>query len=246
MTGWMLFKHAVAMVLRNWREALRISGLLYLVLAVVELSFGQSMQGGGHGGNMPMSGGAILIQLLVAVLYVILSLWIAVSWHRYILLEEMPEGYVPQWHGRPIMRYLGFSLLITLIVALAAALGATALMIVGKGLAPVAVALGVFLVLYLFTVFYRLSPMLPAAAIGEDMGLKEAWDKTKGLTGAILLIIALQMALTFGLQLFALGFAGIPIIGIIAQIAANWFLTMVMASLLTTFYGHFVQERALL
>ena len=245
MTGWMLFKHAVAMVLRNWREALRISGLLYLVLAVVELSFGQSVHMG-QGGNMPMSGGAVLIQLLVAVLYVVLSLWIAVSWHRYILLEEMPEGYVPQWHGRPIMRYLGFSLLITLIVAVVGLLVAVVLMLIGSVVAPVAAVLGFFLVFYIFTVFYRLSPMLPAAAIGEDMGLRDAWEKTRGLTGAILLIIALQITLTIGLQVFALGFAFVPVLGLIFQIVVNWFLTMVMASLLTTFYGHFVQERPLL
>lgn len=243
MTGWMIFRHAVGMVLRNWRQALQISGLLYAVLAIFEISLGGAAKGHTGPDGIMMSPAIGLSMIAVTAGYVILSIWIAVAWHRYVLLEEMPEGWFPKWHGGPVASYLGISILITLAIVLVVMVVGWILMMVMRGAMPVFV---IFLAFGAGIAFFRLSPMLPAAAIGERMKMSEAWHQTRGLTGAILMIAVLQFAMMIGLQITSNLMMFIsPVLGFVAQIAVNWFTTIVTASLLTTFYGHFVQERPL-
>lgn len=246
MTGWMIFRHAVGMVLRNWRQALQISGLLYAVLAIFEISLGGAAKGHIGPDGMMMSPAIGLSMIAVTAGYVILSIWIAVAWHRYVLLEEMPEGWVPKWHGGAVASYLGISILITLVIAFVSMVIVWILSFALGGAMPLLTIVIILLAVGAGIAFFRLSPMLPAAAIGEKMKMSEAWHQTRGLSGAILLIVLLQFGLMIGLQIASNILMMIsPVIGFVGQIAVNWFATIVTASLLTTFYGHFVQERPL-
>lgn len=246
MTGWMIFRHAVLMVLRNWRQALQISGLLYAVLAIFEISLGGAAKGHIGPDGIMMSPAIGLSMIAVTAGYVILSIWIAVAWHRYVLLEEMPEGWFPKWHGGPVASYLGISILITLLISLAAAIVGFFLIKTFTVAMPGMTIAIILMIVAAGVAFFRLCSMLPAAAIGEPIKMAEAWHQTRGLTGAILLIVLLQFGLMVGLQITSNLMMFIsPVLGFVAQIAVNWFTTIVTASLLTTFYGHFVQERPL-
>lgn len=258
MTAWMLFRHAVLMVARNWREALKISGVLYLVLALfdltVSLTVSKQFTDGGMGegmenGEIPISMlpvADILSMIVLVAAYTVISLWIAVAWHRYVLLEEMPSGWLPKWHGSAVGRYLMMSLMVMAIVLGAGMCVALSVTITAVFAPPIAVFFGLAGMLFVGALFYRLCPVLPAVAVGESLPLREAWHQTRGLFSSIILLVLLQFMLMLAIQIPVVLIGSlIPFLGLLAQIAASWFLTLVTVSLLTTFYGHFVQERPL-
>jgi len=90
----------------------------------------------------------------------------------------------------------------------------------------------------------QISPILPAAAIGRPLQISEAWEKTKGSGWSILVVVVLyfvfQLALTYLVGISAQVF--MPL-GIAFNILVFLLLPMVTISLLTTFYGHYVEGR---
>ena len=251
MTAWMLFRHAVLIVARNWREALKISGVLYLIIAVFDLSISSQMPQGGMGNGMAhgefgMSPTNMLLSIVLIAAYIIISMWIAVAWHRYVLLEEMPSGWLPTWNAPAVGRYFGKSLLIMAIVIAAALCVGLSVTITAVFAPPIAVFFGLAGMLFVGALFYRLCPVLPAVAVGESLFIRDAWHQTRGLFSSIILLVLLQFMLMLAIQIPVVLIGSlIPFLGLLAQIAASWFLTLVTVSLLTTFYGHFVQERPL-
>ncbi|NVO26044.1 hypothetical protein HJ526_01305 [Donghicola sp. C2-DW-16] len=246
MSGWMIFRHAVGMVLRNWRQALQISGFIFAVLVIFQISLERAAKvhiGIDSTMLQTVSPAMWLSMVAYSFVYITLSIWIAVAWHRYILLEELPEGWFPKWHGMAVLRYLGFMVLIGFMIVLAVSVFGFILMMLMPGAMPI---FAIFLAIGAVIVSFRLSPLLVAAAIGERMDISEAWEKTSGSTGAILLIIVLQFALSVGLQIppNLMMFIS-PVLSFVIEVVVLWFWTLVTASQLTTFYGHFVQERPL-
>src|SRR6056297_2995178 len=118
-----IVRHAILMVFNNWRDALKASlgpiaiGIaLSLVLALllrVDLSLILAQQpiitdtGGPMAQQLPPNaGGLVLFGLFVALISLFVLSWVAVAWHRFILLEEYP-GLLPPLSGKPVWRYLG-------------------------------------------------------------------------------------------------------------------------------------------
>ena len=118
------------MIFNNFGQALRVSvgPYLLLVLATV-LIFGSASSfeqlGDLASGNLPpeqlvTAGGSIVIGTLVLlILFVFVAAWVAVSWHRFILLEEY-SGIIPAISGRPIWPYIGRSFVYGLFIGLVA------------------------------------------------------------------------------------------------------------------------------
>ncbi len=93
--GLHIFRHSVRQVTGNLEGAIRVSGLLYAVQAVVGLIFGLGVansMGAGLGGMTGGMGLGVLITLLVAI---VTGLWIAVGWHRYVLLTKNQTCFLP-------------------------------------------------------------------------------------------------------------------------------------------------------
>ena len=80
MKGRQIFEHALRQVMNNLPAALRVSGVLYLVQAVIGLLLGAQMMGAGMGGEMAMRGAAG--GLLGGLISLAAGVWIAVAWHR--------------------------------------------------------------------------------------------------------------------------------------------------------------------
>ncbi|MCC5986592.1 MAG: hypothetical protein JJT95_02850 [Pararhodobacter sp.] len=257
MKGIGILTHAIGMVLGNLGPALRISGLLMafqfalvvgLGLQVLYLSIDpvQMQHIDPLDAVLPAAAPLLwLVQLFSA-------LWIAVAWHRFILCEEAPVGIVPHFRGRVMLRYLGVGLLYVLILLLAAIpLFLLAFLLIGPaalvrpGWWPMAVFLGVVWLPLVF-IAYRLAPILPAAALGERLQLKEAWYRT-GTAGLALVVLALASGLLYALASLPLApLARIaPTLAFLWGFALHWASLMVGASVLTTLYGHFIEDRPL-
>lgn len=260
-----IVRHAILMVFNNWRDALKASlgpivlgiavSLVLAVILQVDLSLIVAQQpiitdtGGPMAQQLPPNaGGLILFGLLAALISLFVLSWVAVAWHRFILLEEYP-GTIPTLTGKPVWPYLGKSVWLALVLIV---VFVPISLVFGLALGPVAVAspflAGVIAAILLGLVFgylwLRWALVLPSAAVGEGMSLSDSWATTRPLSGTIWSVSILVILLNFVLGLIAAPF-GQSFIALIVQQVVNWFTLMVGLSVLTTLYGHLVEKRPL-
>lgn len=253
MKGLQIFRHSVRQVFGNFAAALRVSGILYLVQAAVGLAVGvsaftdrEAMQGMMRRGEFPWLG--FLVVLVVAI---VTSLWIAVAWHRYVLKAEQ-SGVVPPFRGDRIIAYFGKSLLIfVILIPIAFVMVIVASVFVSplamSGMMMAAAVVGAFVIyLPVGVVGLRLSSILPGVALGETRGVGDGWAATKGEAGALVVVTVLSIALALVLnmpQQFILEAGSVP--ALIWQLISGWIVLMVGISVLTTLYGHYIEKREL-
>jgi hypothetical protein len=202
---------------------------------------------------------SLLLVLLMTIPSVIAYSSIAVNWHRYILLDEVAEGWSRLRIDGLMWRYIGNVLGIIVLITLLGFVTGIPLGIVTyftKGLGwPSAViyGLGILGILGLALVSsYRLSVKLPSIAIGStDFGLRDAWNATVGnfwqILGLVLLFFAcvLLVGLTILLLTYLIGQLGTLSLSVLIaiQVAVNWVATILGVTLLTSLYGFFVEGR---
>jgi len=240
-----IFIHSVRLVLNNLNDALRISLILYFAPAIVSLLLTGSFVMG------PPSSGDVALALLLGLVSAIALLWLAVAWHRYILLDEKPAGLLPAFRGDRMLSYFGYGLLIGVIsiaVALGVGLVLGLLVAITGGAIVVAFIVTVVTAFAVLVVNYRLSAILPGAALGQPVTLKAAWDATAGANGDII-VLAIVSALAAvaidipGMLLASTGWGAV--IADLWYLATGWLKVMVGVSILTTLYGHFIEKRPL-
>lgn len=244
MKGYQIFLHSVKQVLGNFGPAIRISGILFLVQMIVMFAVGRSgVAEAIHGAQTmePRHAGLTFLMFLVTL---VSSLWIAVAWHRYILRVEEPQSILPAFHGQRLLAYLGYSLLIGLIMIIPAILLSMVAGMLATAGGMIGVLLGLLVMLVpIFLLTLRLCAALPAAALGEPLGLRGAWDATQGATVDFLVLAIIAGVASFILDL-PMMVLGMPLAMGWGVISA-WLKTMVGASILTTIYGHYVERRPL-
>lgn len=208
----------------------------------------------------------------VVVLWFATVFWIAIGWHRYVLRLERPVVVFPRWHGRRLLAYFGRTTQVSLLLFLAAipvllclvlplvlfpssfapalsqpvSLPGSSMFLVAPLFAPkilIQFILGIAALWFSF----RVAPMLPAAALGEEMPLRWAWIETTGQNWTFLGLAALVGVSDW---LISESYLVLSILhqGAILQvwmIVAGWARIMVSISLLTTIYGHYVEKRPL-
>lgn len=248
MKGWEILAHSVRLVFNNIEQALKISAAPYAISALAFLVFGlpaiSALEAGTAEALMNAGSGVWLGQIGYIIVSVIVTLWIAVAWHRYVLMEEYPQGWIPRFHGGPMGSYFLSSILIGLIIfgvvllvslllgVLAIGLGSAGAFILGL----VAMALGTY-------IFYRLCAVLPAAAVGKKMRFGEAWEATRGSGGTIAVLVLLVVVASIVIQIPTTLGSGSSIFGIVYSLIVNWLSMLIGVSVLTTFYGHYVEGR---
>ncbi len=255
MQGWKIVVHSIRMVFGNIGAALRVSLLLYLIQMATSLyaggRIGHQMMALGQMGQIPE--GALGYSLLLLVVTVLTSLWIAVAWHRYVLLEEEPGAFLPPFRMPEILQYLWLSLLIGIIMIVAGivlgivagALVATLAGGFGEGGPSKGSMIMIMLIVYfpLIYLFYRLSPALPAAALGKKMGLGEAWSVTAPASGAIFQVSILGVGAMIVLSVPQSYMNPGSLVSLVYTGVVNWVYMMVGISVLTTIYGIYVEGR---
>lgn len=257
MVGFKLFKHAAMMVINNWREALQI-GLA--PAAIVLLAFAVLVGLGGVEFETTASDAVsaddmqgVLGVFMFILIYATCALWLFVNWHRFVLLEEYPKGWMTPLRFDRMLAYLGRGLLIGALILLPmtvamAGVGFFAAAIFGNSsnAAIFVVPLMLALSLFVMIAFYRLCPLLPAAAIGQGLTIGQSWEATTGSAGAILLLLLVQFL--FQLALGVIVFLSLSVflpIGLFFQLVATLFQMLLGVSILTTFYGYYIEKRDL-
>ena len=187
----------------------------------------------------------VLLQIVTAIVGFIGFCSMAVSWHRFILRDELGP---PSRLDGPVWRYAGNSLLIMSIIVvptIAAVVLSLLIQNIGILFLPLALVAG--------AVVTRLSIKLPAVALGRsDFGFRDAWKVSEDNFWQILGLFLLNMAVVFGTLLVLVLVAGA--IGSISPAAAKvfllisdavlkLFLTLFNASIFTSLYGFFVERR---
>ena len=261
MLGWRLFVRALTLLIDNIGVALRISALPYALVVVASLwvvsSFGvEAMMGGPVGTDDPTALSPTMPEttlvatgFLLSALSVVVTLWIAVGWHRFVLLGEAPRGILPAFHGGRVLAYLGWSLLIGLMVALGlfAIIAVLGVVLAALGLGAAGVILGPVALFAAMVLFYRLSVKLPAVAVGRDLTFAQAWDATKGHSGTVVLLAFLTVAFSLVIQIPTMldmgAGSGTTAVTMVYQLVVQWVATLLGVGTLTALYGHLVEGR---
>ncbi|PJE27581.1 hypothetical protein CVM39_13420 [Pseudooceanicola antarcticus] len=248
MKGWKIFTQSLRLVFANLKEALRISLVPYLVASAAMAWFlttnADFLASEGGDSLAGFNGLSLLVFVIVGM---VCYLWIAVAWHRYVLLREEGEGWVAQFRSDRILGYLGRGILLGLVLILPAifmAFVVGALSVAG-GLV-VMIASGLIFTFAFTVIVYRLSPILPAAALGEPLKMNEAWEKTKGAGWDIALLALITAVINVIIQSVGEigGNPGAPL-AVIYMVVTGWLQFMVGLSILTTIYGHYVEGRSI-
>ena len=245
MKGWQIFVHSVRLVLNNLDMAFRVSAVLYGVQAANQVALYLNPPPESDEGFIMPSPEFASQALILGVFAILASLWIAVAWHRFVLEGERPRGWLPVWHGRETLGYLGRSILIGLLIGVAIMVATIPVMVLSAMMPGLLGVMSIGLVGLGAYVFFRLGPILPACAVGKPLTLGEAWRATKDSDGAVLILALLVMAGNVLIQApsFLGGQGGI--IDLVYQVVTGWFATMIGVSILTTLYGHYVEGRAI-
>jgi hypothetical protein len=169
------------------------------------------------------------------------------------LLNE-PVTWWPRFHGARILRYFWRSLLIGLIFGAALGIVSMTLAVVMQGGSEGGLGVAILMIVAVLLglpLFWRLSASLPGAAL-EGAGISDAWSKTRGAWGALLMLtvfyigFALLTGVVGGIFTVLAAKASVfVIVKVIWELAIGWFTMMLVLSILTTLYGHYVEQREL-
>ncbi|CUH79628.1 hypothetical protein TRM7557_02492 [Tritonibacter multivorans] len=243
MTGLHILNHSVQMILRNLQDIAKLTVIplvIYAVLASYSLNLlTKAMIEQDYAEHFILGGAGFLVSMLFLV-------WAVVNWHRYVLLEEYPTGWLNLPKSDRIFAYVGQMLVLFLVGFVFMLIFGFVAGVIGVAVSQIA-AFAIIVVgwLVLIPVATRLSLILPAAAIGQPLTLKEAWSKTQGAMGIVVVLVILlgliggfvQLVATFALGPVSPGLAAIFAFG------SQVLLGLLNVSTLTTLYGHYVEGR---
>ena len=261
MLGVRIFIHSLKQVFGNLWPTIRIVAPILVVQFIAGWVLGYVLRANGMSLEFMIFFGKVPVWLIIVLFLftVIPMVWTAVNWHRFILLSEQPRGILPPFRWKSQLAYFGYLVLLLLIAALLVlaitflfsffltavtrAFGLSEL----SPLAETVLTLVFALILYVpFSVLLlRLSPVLPAAAIGKRMKIAEAWAKTEEAGGPVLVVALLAY---LGVTVLDIAWAHMPVtpgMAFMGQMMLNYVYSLVSLSILTTIYGHFVEGREL-
>lgn len=248
-----LFMHSVRLVLGDWRNALRVTGLLYLIYAIPALILGLLFPVAAAGQSAEQTAASMLsfapVGIITTLLLAVVYIWLAVTWHRYILLDEQPAGQLPAFHRSEVLSYAGNSILLILIMfAFSIVVGLVLSPLLLLGVVGAIIMPVVFITLALI-VDYRLGLVLPSRAVGQKLSFGEAWAATKGQSGTILVLAIVSAIAAVVINIPAMVLAFLPGIGGILssiwQLGTGWVTLVVGVSILTTLYGVYIEKRSI-
>ena len=251
MLGWKIFVRAVRLLVDHLDAALRLSLVPYLAVAVATvwlgLSFPEWIGRGEFDPADPPPAGYVAGQLAVLLLNTVVTLWIAVGWHRFVLLAEAPRGWLPPLRGPEMLAYFGRSALIgVLIVAVILAVSlmlATLVVPIAPGFAGAVIGAG--------ALFVGDDPVLPAGGRAAGRGDRpldgfgEAMRQTSGHTGTVVILALLTVGFTLLLEVPTVLDGTGGLVTLIYQVTVGWIGLMLGVGTLTALYGHLVEGRPL-
>jgi len=274
MNGLTILAHSFRQVSGNLGMAIKVSGWLVVVYVIIsfallnmapdflQAALNQDADGLTRAAEaMDGNGGLFFLSFLAALVFLIWSVsLIAIVWHRYILLEEMPRGIIPYRKGLRVFRYFWFGFVISLLAGVVfVILGIISGIIFGPflegalpngaqglsaGLSVTTFLIGLLIGLIVFVVYLRMALILPAVALDERLTIGQAWGETSGFTGAIIVLaLALSFISAVVPMVITFAFGSMPWVDTVLSGLFQWFYFMLNISVLSTLYGHIVQKR---
>ncbi|MDB3912578.1 hypothetical protein N9381_12525, partial [Paracoccaceae bacterium] len=183
---------------------------------------------------------------ILLILSIVIILWISVAWQRYILLKQAPRAFIPEFYFKLTLVYLQKSVLMLLLASLPMMLLYLPYWMYQDAYPYILIGVIFFSFLFLTpfcaVILFRLTPLLSAAALGHDLGLKAAWTATRGQTLTLLFLFGPA----FGVLVFLaqLNHENM-LLSFLQETVLGWVGVMLWASLVTTVYGHYVEKRTL-
>lgn len=264
--------HTFRLIFGNIKEALHVSVGWFLLLGLLAtlIFLGISMSSSPAAPNITPGSLFLAIAVLFVAGYFAASA-AAVSWHRYILLDEKITGFLPippmNLIGRYLLRIIGISLLgllVAVVVMLIFMLVFKPLltgMMAGMGGKITYSTLILLMIPNLLVaapvhyVLFRLFVSLPAVALGrEDFSIGDGWSASAKESGPIAWIIVLMLLMNLLLSIVILlstvsieplQVIPLPTWMLLLQIVFYWFYFMFSICILTTLYGVLVEGREL-
>lgn len=244
--GWKIFVKAIRLVFDNLNDALRISALLYFVPTAILYGLTYAMVPRTAGKADPAALAAFVgPSAILSLIEVVAFVWIAVAWHRFVLLDERPDGWLPRFNGPRMLGYVGYSLLLALISIPILIVGALVIAALTLG-GPLLIAVGVLvMVSAALIVGYRLALVLPASSIEKPLRLGQAWEATRGANGTIVVLALVSALAAVLLDLPGMAMTGpLALLGLVWRLVMGWLELVVGVSILTTLYGVFIEHRS--
>ncbi|VVT05817.1 membrane hypothetical protein [Rhizobium sp. EC-SD404] len=165
-----IFLHSVRMAIGNLAEAVRVFGLLYVPIAAMDF-LPDPEEGSSAASSVSYF---FYVALPEWLLFLFLFSWMAIAWHRYILLGERFRTILPPFRRDRWVAYARLTVLLTLImvVLVAAGFGALYSVVVWFDLPALIMSGGYGIGLVALVVFYRLSIALPASSVDQPLSIK--------------------------------------------------------------------------
>ncbi len=266
MLGIQIFLHSLRQVTGNIGMAVRVSG--WFVLLVVIGITGIFSMVFSNPTQPSFDGMATLLVFGLLIFFIWGGSLIAVVWHRYILLEEVPQGAIPYRSGLNIWTYFWYTFGIAIImIVVATILSVMLAMLIFPDTVLKSAILSIIVGSVVVVLFYRLALILPAVAIDSTLSLWDAMQATRSALGPILVLAVVVVVFNTVLSEIA-GFlfngdqantmlrvvndqvvyteiTASSIMYFIAAGAIQWFSLMLSVSILSTLYGYFIEKRGL-
>ncbi|MFT5343510.1 MAG: hypothetical protein ACI9BH_002729 [Paracoccaceae bacterium] len=248
MQGIELVAHAIKMLFRDIWAMVKLTVLPMLIgfTLMIFISFLFSSDGlyamltGAKPPQHGQGAGDFLADILALFILVTTMFWAAIGWHLFVLLEEHPGRILPHFSQNLAVAYLwatirlgliSYILLIPFMFFIMAFVGGGPQMLLIVSIASTAI----------YALILRFGLVLPGAAVGKPMSLRQSWTLTKGKFG---LIIFVALALTVLGNLAKVNLVP-EYLGWAISIFLSWFSFAFGISILTTIYGVYVEKRAL-
>ncbi len=238
-----ILKHAMSMLTSNPKNTLRVFGIPVIFTILIGgvgflIAFGgPSVVFDSRALNRFVAAGEIswAVIVLTSVLMAISSAWGAVAWHRYILLDELPTGFIPKLNFDRILGYIGTVFLIALFVIFVSIIISVLGALFSSFGKPIALFFGLIVGVLATVAWLGLSVLLPARAIKSSEGFYEALDETWVNFGR-LLFLAFILFVIFGLPTILIESMRMSALKAILDALFNLVSGMISISVMTTLY----------
>ena len=243
--------HAVQMLVFNPVNTIRVllPALAIIILNALLLAFflpgmAQELLTPDTFSNIEIVSSQQLAALLVSILAMILGYTLlAVLWHRHVLL---PDRQKLQPGLDILISYFWRGVLVAILQLLALVPAGAVMGFLFAAIGMTFFVLELAIPVFGFWLVLRISVILPAATVGRKMSISESWAETRAISGTIWCLAILVVLINSVFSLLTVPLLNVTSATTVVLSALTLTLSaLIFVSILTTLYGHLVEQRPL-
>ena len=257
-----IFRRSVLIVSDNLKEAFRISGAIFVAAVFASSALNVFLTGDliigppqfqtvtNDSGQDQLMALNFSSEKMIALLggnfiFFIAMSWIAIAWHRFILIEESGNQLIPIWNNLRVLKYSikTIAIISSVIFILIIPFSMLNIFINGLGLVAILPIVNILLFISFYYLFFRAGLVLPSIALDETMSIRKSFRETKDISNEIWGLAAIVITMILSIGIISGILAPSNIIGVLVTSFFQWIVVMISASLMTTLYGHVVERR---